>query len=245
MLTASWKPPYSLHSSTDSTDGAKTATLANIGNQPLTAVAPGLAIGSPDFTQGQLAADCTASFSLAPGASCNLDISFAPQSGGATAIRLTLTDNSLNAPASQSIALSGTALVPVTVSAGPANSGISFTVDGTAYSSPRTFSWATGSTHTVSVSSVVTSSGTQYTFTGWSDGATATTDSISVTGSTASTLAAAFNAAYQLTTSAGDGLGQLHGRRPRLRHGHQRAVRQHHAGLSRRNQHHRLHRPGA
>ena len=54
-------------------------------------------------------ADCTASFSLAPGTSCNLSISFTPKVSGSIQSSAVLTDNSLNGnPAMQIIALTGT-----------------------------------------------------------------------------------------------------------------------------------------
>ncbi len=86
-------------------------TIQNIGNQPLNAVAPGLVIGA-NFQQvpgSGSPADCTASFALAPGASCNLSIVFAPQTTGTIRDTATFTDNALNkAPAaSQSVPLEG------------------------------------------------------------------------------------------------------------------------------------------
>ena len=76
---------------------------------PLT---PGLVIGGPNFLQvagSGTPADCTSSFSLAPGATCNLSISFEPQSVGNLTAAATFTDNALNniPSASQSIGLQG------------------------------------------------------------------------------------------------------------------------------------------
>ena len=67
-----------------STSAPQSVTIQNIGNQPLNAAAPGLVIGA-NFQQVPgpgSPADCTASFALAPGASCNLSIVFAPQTTG-------------------------------------------------------------------------------------------------------------------------------------------------------------------
>ncbi len=95
-----------------STDSPQSVTVQNIGNQPLVAVSPGLSIGSNSFEQAAgsgTPADCTSSFSLAPGAACNLSISFIPQTSGSIASAATVTDNALNATAaSQSVALNGT-----------------------------------------------------------------------------------------------------------------------------------------
>ena len=100
-----------------SSDSPKSVTIQNIGNQPLNAIAPGLAIGSNFQTGGT----CSITFSLAPGATCNLSISFKPQSGGATQQTAVLTDNALNAnPSIQTITLQGTPLVSTfTMTANP------------------------------------------------------------------------------------------------------------------------------
>jgi hypothetical protein len=58
--------------------------------------------------------------------------------------------------------------VPVTtVTTNPA--GLSFTADGTAYSSAQTFAWIPGSTHTISTTTPQSTVGTRYIFASWSD----------------------------------------------------------------------------
>jgi len=96
-----------------SSDSPRSVTIQNIGNQPLNAIAPGLIVGGPHFVQVAgpgTPADCTSSFSLTPGASCDLSISFTPQSVGNLAAAATFTDNALNTipSASKTIALQGT-----------------------------------------------------------------------------------------------------------------------------------------
>jgi hypothetical protein len=96
-----------------SSDSPQSVTIQNFGNQPLMAVTPGLVVGGPNFLQvagSGTPADCTASLALAPGATCNLSISFEPQSVGALTSTATFTDNALNTTpyAIQSIALQGT-----------------------------------------------------------------------------------------------------------------------------------------
>ncbi len=95
----------------NSTNGPQSVTVENIGNSPLSAISPGLAIG-PNFAQvtgSGTPADCTASFSLIPGADCNLSISFTPTVSGALNGTATLTDNSgKGSPATQTIPLTGT-----------------------------------------------------------------------------------------------------------------------------------------
>jgi len=91
-----------------SSDSPQSVQLQNIGNAPLTASA--LAV-SPNFAQvagSGTPADCSASSSLIPGASCNLSISFKPLSPGALTGTAMLTDNALNGnPATQAIPLAG------------------------------------------------------------------------------------------------------------------------------------------
>ena len=105
-----------------STDSPQSVTVQNIGNQLLDAVSPGLSIGSLSFAQVAgpgTPADCTSSFSLAPGASCNLSISFTPQTTGSIVSAATFTDNALNATAAeQSVTLQGTGTpTPLTITA--------------------------------------------------------------------------------------------------------------------------------
>jgi sugar lactone lactonase YvrE len=94
-----------------SSDSPLSVTIQNIGNQPLDAITPGLVVGA-NFLQvagSGTPADCTSSFSLQPGANCNLSISFKPTTIGSLTSTATFTDNALNTTpsASQSIALQG------------------------------------------------------------------------------------------------------------------------------------------
>jgi sugar lactone lactonase YvrE len=99
-----------------SSDSPQWLTVQNIGNQALNAVTPGLIVGA-NFLQvagSGTPADCTGSFSLTPGETCNLSISFEPQSVGSIVSAATFTDNALNAAANstsagQSVTLQGTA----------------------------------------------------------------------------------------------------------------------------------------
>jgi sugar lactone lactonase YvrE len=93
------------------TSSPQSFTIQNVGNQPLTAISPGLSIGA-NFEQvagSGTPEDCSSSFSLTPGAECNVSISFKPTATGSIQSSAVLTDNALNGnPATQSIALSGT-----------------------------------------------------------------------------------------------------------------------------------------
>lgn len=85
--------------------------------------------------------------------------------------------------------------VAITVSSAPA--GLTVTVDGTSYATPRIFNWAPGSSHTVSAISPQ-GAGTRYLFANWSD-AGAQSHSI-VVPAAATTYTATFAAQYLLTT---------------------------------------------
>ncbi len=102
---------------TDTVDGPLHVTVVNFGNAPLSATAPGL-VAPLDFAVvagSGTPADCTASFSLAAGASCNLSIAFTPHSIASLSETLAVHDNSLNAPGTtQSITLKGTGINPGT-----------------------------------------------------------------------------------------------------------------------------------
>ncbi len=97
----------------NSSDIPQSVSIANIGNATLSALAPGLSI-SANFEQvagSGTPADCTATFSLAPGASCNLSLSFLPTVSGPIASSAVLSDNALNgSPATQTIPLLGTGI---------------------------------------------------------------------------------------------------------------------------------------
>lgn len=97
-------------------------------------------------------------------------------------------------------------VTPVTIQTSPA--GMQFTVDGgTVQTAPQTLSLIQG-LHSLAVAVTQPGpAGTQYTFTGWSDGGTAS-HFISV-GSSAATIVASFNTQYQLTISASPAAGGI------------------------------------
>jgi sugar lactone lactonase YvrE len=115
-----------------SSDSPQTATVANIGNAPLTfpipatgnnpSVAAGFSL-SGATTCPQLSASSFTAGTLAQGESCTYAVNFAPIMAGAQSGSLVLRDDSLNAAApnyaTQSIGLSGTGLVaPTTTTVG-------------------------------------------------------------------------------------------------------------------------------
>ena len=79
--------------------------------------------------------------------------------------------------------------------------GLSYTVDSTTYTTPQTFNWVVGSSHSASTTSPQAGpAGSQYVFSSWSDSGS---QSHSVTAPTATTTyTASFNTQYQLTTAA-------------------------------------------
>jgi hypothetical protein len=93
------------------------------------------------------------------------------------------------------------ATVQVTVQTNPA--GLAFSVDGTPYTSRQTFTWASGSSHTIATTSPQSGgTGVQYVWTKWSDhGAISHT----VAPTTNATYTATFKTQYFLTMTAGTG----------------------------------------
>jgi sugar lactone lactonase YvrE len=93
-----------------SSDSPKTATVTNLGDQPL------ILSANPTFTTNfsENASDtnpCTSSTALAAGTTCDVSISFTPQTTGSLSASLTVTDNTLNvANSTQQIAASGTGI---------------------------------------------------------------------------------------------------------------------------------------
>jgi alpha-tubulin suppressor-like RCC1 family protein len=79
-------------------------------------------------------------------------------------------------------------------------SGLTITVDGTAYAAPQTFNWPANSVHSVAASTPQGGAGTQYVFGGWSDGGAAA--HVIAAPAANGTYTASFSTQYQLTTSA-------------------------------------------
>lgn len=92
-----------------STGSAQTATLSNTGTAPLTIGA--IATGSSEFALG--AGSCSAGGSVAAGASCNVNLSFAPAAAGARSGTLTITHNAASGASGTSLSGTGVALTPV------------------------------------------------------------------------------------------------------------------------------------
>ena len=126
-----------------SSDSPQSVTIENVGNAALTETALTLGANFQQAPGSGRPADCTSTFSLAPGKSCNLSISFIPQSGGNLQSSAVLTNNALNATAAmQSISLSGTGIfaTTTTVSAGTGQYSDSVTLSAVVGPSGATFS---------------------------------------------------------------------------------------------------------
>jgi hypothetical protein len=92
-------------------------------------------------------------------------------------------------------------VVGVTVQ--PSSPGLSFTVDGAAYTAAQAFTWTSGSSHTIATTSPQSGGpGVQYVWSSWSDGGAI---SHTVTPTSNVTYTANFTTQYYLTTSTGTG----------------------------------------
>jgi DNA-binding beta-propeller fold protein YncE len=123
---------------TDTVDGPQTATVTNLGNQPLVFSA------NPTYTtdfssNGNDTNPCTSSASLSPGTLCDVSVNFTPQSAGSLIAGINVTNNTLNVTGStEQVSVSGTGLnvsdsTATTVAASPASviSGQSVTITAT------------------------------------------------------------------------------------------------------------------
>src|SRR5579872_1438667 len=108
------------------------------------------------------------------------------------------TTSTSGGPFIDKLQITGPTTTTVTTSPG----GLTFTVDGTSYTATQVFTWTSGSTHTIAVTSPQTLpsvSGTRYAFSNWSDsGLQSHTVTASTTGAT---YTANFTAQYQLAVT--------------------------------------------
>ncbi|HTC88958.1 MAG TPA: choice-of-anchor D domain-containing protein [Bryobacteraceae bacterium] len=129
------------------TSAAKNITLTNHGKVSLN-------FGGIVTSAGFAVAINTCGSSVAAGSSCKVGVTFSPTATGAITGTLTFTDDALNSP--QTVALTGTGSVPVTVSAASLNLG---TVTVGKISSAKSITLTNHENTAVSLSSVAASAG--------------------------------------------------------------------------------------
>jgi large repetitive protein len=113
--------------------------------------------------------------------------------------------DSANIPSTSSSVTVVVTAPTVQVTVGTTPTGLSFSVDGTTYTSSQVLTWTVGSSHTLASTSPQTSGTTQNTFASWSD-AGALSHSVTAP-SSATSFTATFNTAYQLTTATSPSTG--------------------------------------
>jgi hypothetical protein len=157
-------------------------------------------VGTVNFTSSDTASGVVlpANFTFTPSDKGTATFSATLQTAGSQTITATDTvDSAITGTAS--ITVTSTNQVKVTVGTSPA--GLSFLIDGTAYTSAQTPTWTIGSSHTIATTSPQTPVvGTQDTFTSWSDGG-AISHPVTASAST-TTYTALFGTQYLLTTAA-------------------------------------------
>src|SRR4030095_9396693 len=113
------------------------------------------------------------------------------------------TTNPVNITMNGPITETATFTPPVQVTVQTTPAGPTFSVDGTSYGASKTFSWTTGSSHTIATTSPQDGgTGVRYYFYSWSDGGAI---SHTVAPTTNTTYTAKFVAQYYLTMNAGTG----------------------------------------
>jgi hypothetical protein len=123
-------------------------------------------------------------------------------SGTANVAVYQTTGNSSATTAPATFTVNSPGIQITTVNTNPA--GRSFTVGAQTYTAEAWFNWAVGSSHTIATTSPQSGgAGTQYVFTGWSDGGLMS-HTVTVP-SSATTYTAGFTTQYQLTVTAGAG----------------------------------------
>jgi len=162
-------------------------------------------VGTIHFTSSDAASGVVlpANFTFTPSDQGTATFSATLETAGTQTITATDTVNSA-ITASASTTVTATKQVKVTVATTPA--GLSFSIDGTTYTSAQTPTWTIGSSHTIATTSPQNPvAGTQDTFTSWSDGGAL---SHSVTASASTTAyTASFSTQYLLTTAASPAAG--------------------------------------
>ena len=171
MLTANYTP--------DSTSASTFVSASGTGSVAVTVTAPAPVINSEPanpttattatftFSDSQSGDTFLCSLDNAAFTACVSGVSYTSLALGAHAFAVEATAGASNiSPAATYSWTINSTTTQVTVGTNPA--GLSFSVDGTSYTSVQTLSWTVGSSHTIATSSPQTSAGTQNTFSSWS-----------------------------------------------------------------------------
>jgi large repetitive protein len=110
-IKRSQPPALTFPSTAVGSSSTLSTTMENIGNEPLSAVSPGLNSNSSNYQLQSGSGDCTSTFSLAPATNCSISVNFTPASVGTITGAIFATDNSLNNQrTNQIVNLTGTAV---------------------------------------------------------------------------------------------------------------------------------------
>jgi PKD repeat protein len=171
----------------NTTSSAHTFTVRNTGSADL--VIGAISITGSNLTEFVKSADVCAGQTLAPSASCTVNVSFAPVSNGAKAVNLSIASNDPAAP-TFNVSLNGVGSLPVlTVSKGGPGSGtVTSSPAGISCGSTCSTSFFTGTGVTLTAAPVANSS-----FAGWSGGGCSGTGNCSVTMNANANVTATFN----------------------------------------------------
>jgi hypothetical protein len=143
----SFTPPALTFTQNVGTSGTLPVTITNFGGSPLSLLNLATSSGFSETS------NCPSL--LFPGSNCTVNVTFAPSVAGAAAGTLTISDDSGNAGAVQTVTLSGTGTAPV-ASVSPASLGFSAQVEG-ATSTAKTVMVLNSGTGPLQVSSVTSS----------------------------------------------------------------------------------------
>jgi hypothetical protein len=206
---ANWNDGVTTPGRTITTPASTTTYTANFTTQYLftpilSPSAGGTIIANPASTDGFYTSPTPVTLTAA----ANPGYGFASWSGDLTG---TTNPQTITMSAARTVTASFSLLpVSITVTTNPV--GRSFTVDGTPYATSQTFSWASGSSHTIATSSPQTVGGTRYLFSNWSDGGAISHSILTPSGS--ATYTANFTMQYLLTTAAAPQAGGTVGASP-------------------------------
>jgi hypothetical protein len=125
------------------TSEARTLTLINSGNEPLSISAINF---SSDFAENMATTTCSTTSQVAAGTPCTIGVTFTPTTGGPRTGALTITDNAGGSP--QTVSLTGTGVNPVPAesslspsSATAGGAAFTLTVTGKKFVSTSTVDW--------------------------------------------------------------------------------------------------------